>query len=154
MLSVHITSYALFNQYWWIFFTILGYETLFRTSLWHNYDLLLTYKMAKYHLWTIPFMFLLITLRSSVKMYPDCKTTLIDFHSFPYWHYNIQCLSSLISAWLLVPNSIASVAHKDNHLFIEVNNLSVLSSLHQQQMVLLQFSVPKFINLCVVACAK
>ena len=35
----------------------------------------------------------------------------------------------------LVPNSIVSVAHKDNHMFIEFNNLSVLSSLQQQQMV-------------------
>ena len=43
---------------------------------------------------------------------------------------------SLISAWLLVPNNIVSVAHKDDHMFIEVNNLSVLSSLHQQQMVI------------------
>ena len=32
--------------------------------------------------------------------------------------------------------NIVSVAHKDDHMFIEVNNLSVLSSLYQQQMVI------------------
>ena len=31
---------------------------------------------------------------------------------------------------------IVSVAHKDDHMFIEMNNLSVLSSLHLQQMVI------------------
>ena len=68
---------------------------------------------------------------------PDIKLV-EQFMMFTYdiWHYNIQCLSSLISAWLLVPNSIVSVAHKDNHMFIEFNNLSVLSSLQQQQMVI------------------
>ena len=68
---------------------------------------------------------------------PDIKLV-EQFTMFTYdiWHYNIQCLSSLISAWLLVPNSIVSVAHKDNHVFIEFNNLSVLSSLQQQQMVI------------------
>ena len=45
-----------------------------------------------------------------------------QFTIFTYdiWHYNIQCLSSF-SAWLLVPNSIVSVAHKDDHMFIEMN---------------------------------
>ena len=68
---------------------------------------------------------------------PDIKLV-EQFTMFTYdiWHYNIQCLSSLISAWLLVPNSIVSVAHNDNHMFIEFNNLSVLSSLQQQQMVI------------------
>ena len=68
---------------------------------------------------------------------PDIKLV-EQFTMFTYdiWLYNIQCLSSLISAWLLVPNSIVSVAHKDNHMFIEFNNLSVLSSLQQQQMVI------------------
>ena len=68
---------------------------------------------------------------------PDIKLV-EQFMMFTYdiWHYNIQCLSSLISAWLLVPNSIVSVAHKDNHMFIEFNNFSVLSSLQQQQMVI------------------
>ena len=68
---------------------------------------------------------------------PDIKLV-EQFTMFTYdiWHYNIQCLSSLISAWLLVPNSIVSVAHKDNHMFIEFNNLSVLSSLQQQRMVI------------------
>ena len=68
---------------------------------------------------------------------PDIKLV-EQFTMFTYdiWHYNIQCLSSLISAWLLEPNSIASVAHKDNHMFIEFDNLSVLSSLQQQQMVI------------------
>ena len=68
---------------------------------------------------------------------PDIKLV-EQFTMFTYdiWHYNIQCLSSLISAWLLVPNSIVSVAHKDNHMFIECNNMSVLSCLQQQQMVI------------------
>ena len=72
-----------------------------------------------------------------------------QFTMFTYdiWHYNIQCLSSLISAWLLVPNSIVSVAHKDDHMYIEVNNLSVLSSWHQQQMVISCLILGKYLIL-------
>ena len=72
-----------------------------------------------------------------------------QFTMFTYdiWHYNIQCLSSLISAWLLVPNSIVSVAHKDDHMFIEVSNLSVLSSLYHQQMVISCLILGKYLNL-------
>ena len=72
-----------------------------------------------------------------------------QFTMFTYdiWHYNIQCLSSLISAWLLVPNSIVSVAHKDDHMFIEVSNLSVLSSLYHQQMVISCLILGKYLIL-------
>ena len=72
-----------------------------------------------------------------------------QFTMFTYdiWHYNIQCLSSLISAWLLVPNSIVSVAHKDDHMFIEVSSLSVLSSLYHQQMVISRLILGKYLIL-------
>ena len=72
-----------------------------------------------------------------------------QFTMFTYdiWHYNIQCLSLLISAWLLVPNSIVSVAHKDDHMFIEVSNLTVLSSLYQQQMVISCLILGKYLIL-------
>ena len=51
------------------------------------------------------------------ELHPNIKLV-EQFTMFTYdiWHYNIQCLSSLISAWLLVPNSIVSVAHKDDHI--------------------------------------
>ena len=49
--------------------------------------------------------------------------------------------------WLLVANSIVSVAHKDDQMFIEVNNMSVLSSLHQQQMVISCLILGKYLIL-------
>ena len=48
---------------------------------------------------------------------------------------------------MFVPNSIVSVAHKDDHMFIEVNNFSVLSSLRQQQMVISCLILGKYLIL-------